>query len=791
MTSLNRMLLRDLAHMRGQAIAIGLVIACGVASYVSQRSMYRSLLLAQSDYYDTYRFADIFAHLKRAPDDVRGSIANIPGVAAVQARVVQEVVLDVPGLLEPATGRLISIPARRAPQNEPMLNDLFLRSGTYPAVDRDDEVLSSEAFAEANKLKLGDHIAAVMNGRWKQLRITGIALSPEYIYAVRPGAIFPDNRRFGILWMNEKAMAPAFDMDGAFNDVALRVSRGASEQDVMAQLDRIIGEYGGMGSYGREEQVSNRFISDEIQQNQVSSRTTPTIFLFIAALLLQISLTRLVGIQRSQIALLKSLGYSNRTVGLHYLKLALLLVCGGVLLGIGVGLYAGTYFTTIYQEFYRFPRLTYQPTAGVLASAVIITMTAAALGALDAVRRAIRMPPAEAMKPAPPAAFHEGLIERLHLQKVVSLSGRMIWRNVTRHPARTALSVFAIACATAVLLIGWFFYDSFDHLFRIQFDTLEREDLSVVLNAPRDSSATYAIGRLPGVLRVEPYRDVPVRLRHGFRSRRAAITGLAPGSSLRRLVDVDEHPVALPDDGLVLSRKLAEKLGASAGDAITVEVLEGERPVREARLAAVVDEPLGLGAYMNLEALNRFMREGNTITGAQLQIDALWQPRLYQMLKQTPLVSGVGVRKTAMTSLREILASSFELATDILVVFASIIAVGAIYNGLRIALSERSTELASLRVLGFTRAEIRGILLGEQTLITLAGIPCGWLLGTATCALLSRLLETDLYRMPFVISQATYARSGLVVLAAAGVSAVLVARRLRQLDLLAVLKARE
>ncbi len=788
MKALHRMLFRDLARMRGQALAISLVVACGVASFVSMRSMYHSLLHAQSEYYDTYRFADVFAHLKRAPDEIAGRIGEIEGVAAVQTRIVQDVVLDVPGLLEPATGRLVSVPEHRVP----MLNDLFLRSGRYLDSGKTDEVLASEAFVEANGLKIGDRIAAVMNGRWKQLRIVGIALSPEFVYAVRGGAaILPDNRRFGILWMSHNAMAAVFDMEGAFNDVALRLSRGGAEADVIVRLDRLLGRYGGLGSFGRYEQVSNRFLSDEIQQNRVSSAIVPAIFLTLAGFLLQISLTRLVSIQRSQIALLKSLGYSSQRVGFHYLSLALLLVFGGVLLGTAVGLYTGASFTAVYQEFYRFPALVFQASAGTVLIGILLTVTAASLGALDAVRRAVGLPPAEAMKPAPPAPFRAGLVEKLRLQRVLSLAARMVWRSVTRRPSRAALSIFAVACATAVLVIGWFFYDSFDAISRLQFDTLQRDDLTVSLNSPRDSRALHELSHLPGVMRVEAYREVPVRLRNQYRSRRAALLGLPPETQLRRLVDVNERPVELPENGLALSKKLAEILGASPGDRITVEVLEGARPVREVNLTMVVDEPLGLGAYMNMTALNGLMQEGYTLSGAHLQVDSSKLSRLYQLLKQTPLVSGVAIREVTVRSFREILARSFEMGTNILIVFACIIAVGTIYNSSRIALSERSNEMASLRVLGFTQGELRGILLGEQTFLTMAGVPLGCLLGYAMCALLSRWLETDLYRLPLVVSQATYARSALVVLGAAGLSAILVSRRLRRLDLLAVLKARE
>jgi putative ABC transport system permease protein len=319
------MLWRDLWHLRGQVAAAALVVACGVAAFVAMRGTYESLLLAQADYYRAYRFADVFAQLKRAPENLATRIAEIPGVAQVRTRVAMQVTLDVPGLEEPATGRLVSIPEKA----RPMLNDLFLASGRYVEPRRDDEVIVSEAFAVANGLKIGDSIGAIINGRWKQLRIVGAALAPEYIYEVGGGMIFPDNRRFGVLWMGEKALATAFNMDGAFNDIALSLTAGASQGDVIERLDRLLEPYGGLGAYSREDQLSHRFISDEISQNRVSSTYIPAIFLSVAAFLLHIVLSRLVSMQRTEIGLLKAFGYGNLTVGLHYLKFATVTVlCG-------------------------------------------------------------------------------------------------------------------------------------------------------------------------------------------------------------------------------------------------------------------------------------------------------------------------------------------------------------------------------------------------------------------------------------------------------------------------------
>jgi putative ABC transport system permease protein len=810
MTALHRMVFRDLASLRGQALAISLVVACGVASFVSMRSTYRSLLLSQSAYYAEYRFADVFAQLKRAPERVAARIQAVSGVAAVETRVVQEVTLDVPGLAEPAVGRLVSIPEHPGA----MLNGLFLRQGRYPEFGRSEEVLISEAFAEANGLKAGGHVDAILNGKWKRLRIVGIALSPEYIYAVRGGSILPDNRRFGILWMNRRAIAPAFDMDGAFNDVALVLARGAVEADVIAELDRLLEPYGCLGAYGRAEQVSHTFISDEIKQNRVSSNIVPAVFLVLAVFLLQVSLTRLIGMHRARIALLKAFGYSDLSVGMHYAWLALLMVAGGVAFGVLLGLWVGSAVTALYQQFYRFPVLRYESGAGLLLFAIVLPAVAAVIGAIEAVRRALALPPAEAMKPEPPAAFHQGLMDRLGLQRLLSFPARMIARNIVRRPRRALLSIVAISCGTALLMVGWFFYDSFRYVMDLQFQTIEREDLTVAFHNPRAEPALYALEHLPGVIRAEPFRNVPVRLRYGYRSRRLAILGIEPGSTLRRLLTRESAPddgslisrlawlraaslgdrllpVELPADGLVLSEKLAEILGASPGDELTVDVLEGARPVRTVVLSGVVDEPLGLGAYMNLDALNRLMREGTAISGAELLADPERLPQLYTVLKRTPLVSGVSIREAAIKSFEDILAQSFKISTNVLIVFACVIAVATIYNGATIALSERANELASLRVLGFTHGEIRGILLGEQVALTFAAIPLGLVLGYVTCAILSGLLETDLYRLPLVLARPTYAWSVLVIAGATVLSALLVNRRLRRLDLLAVLKGRE
>ena len=773
--------------MRGQIVAVTLVLACGIATYVTMRSAFQSLVTAQSEYYSSYRFADVFTHVKRAPESLSTALAAIPGVAAVQTRVVMDVTLDVPGLDEPATGRLISIPERRTP----MLNGVFLREGRYIEPGQRGEALISEAFASANRLSTGDSIDAVMNGKWERLRIVGIALSPEYIYEIRPSEVFPDNRRFGVLWMSRDVLGPAFNMKDAFNDAAISLTHGADEREVIARVDQLLDRYGSLGAYGRQDQISFRFLADELGELRVYGLMLPTLFLAIVAFLLNVLLSRLVGSQRGQVAVLKAFGYTNVEIGVHYLELALVAVATGTAAGVGVGLWLASGMMNIYARYFHFPSLRLQIDGPLILFAVAIGAGAACLGAISAVRRAVALAPAEAMRPEPPATFRPGLLERLGLRSLLAPASRMIVRNLDRRPWRAFFAALAVALSVAIVVSGRYAIDAVERLVSVQFHTVQREDVTVVFQEPRPARARHELAQMDGVLRVEPYREVPARLRIGHRSRRVGVLGLPPDGELRRPVDQQLRPVILPPEGLVLNAKLAEILDARPGDVVTVEVLEGARPVREVAVAALVDEPVGLGVYMQASALHRLMREGDTISGAYLKVDPQAAPKLYSVLKHTPSISGVAVREAMLASFWKTFGDSIWISTAFLVGFASVIACGIVYNGARIALSERGHELASLRVLGYTRAEVGRILLGEQGLLTLVSIPAGFGLGFALSALLSRFFSRELFRLPLVVNAGTYAFAAIIVTAAAVFSGLIVAQRLRHMDLTAVLKSRE
>lgn len=785
--TLDRKLLRDLIGLRGQAIAIAMVIVSGVATLVMSVSTLDSLRRTQQAYYRENRFADVFVSLKRAPEEVRSRIREVPGVDRVETRVVSAATLDVPGFPEPVRGQLVSVPDG----GDPLLNRVYLRTGRMVDPRRDDEVVVSEPFAEAHRFVPGDRFAAVINGKRKTLTVVGIGLSPEHIYQISPGALFPDYKRYGVLWMARGPLATANDMEGAFNDVAMTLARGASLPAVIERLDALLAPYGGLGAYGREDQVSHRYLSEEFRGLGTMARIFPVIFLGVAAFLLNVVVSRLVGTQREQIAALKAFGYRNVDIGIHYAKLVALIALVGAAGGIAAGIWLGKGLSGIYMEFYRFPYLEYVLRPGKAATACLVSVAAALLGALQAVRRAALLPPAEAMRPEPPERYRETLLERMGLKRLLSQPARMIVRHIARRPVKSALSAAGIALACAILMVGRFQEDSVDYMIDVEFRAAKREDLTVAFTDPASRAALHELAALPGVRFAEPYRTVPVRLRFENRTYRTSLRGIEPGASLYRLLDTDLEPVGMPLSGMLLTDQLGKILGVGPGDRVTVEALEGRRPVREEVVAALVKEYVGVSAYMDLSALNRLMGEGEAISGAYLSADRPYLPDIYERLRGMPRVAGTAIRENEIRSFYDTLGETLLVFTFINTLLAGTIAFGVVYNSARIALSERSRELASLRVLGYTRGEISYILLGELGVITLAAIPPGFLIGRGMCAYIAARLGSDLYRVPLVLEPDTYGFAAAVVLVSACFSGLVVRRRLDRLDLVAVLKTRE
>ena len=787
MRKLDRKMLRDLSQMKGQAFAITMVVAAGVATLVMSLCAYASLVSSKDYFYREFRFADVFATARRVPRSMETRLAEISGVSSIETRLVYDVLLDVPGMMEPATARLISIPAN----GENRLNRLYIRRGRMVEPRRSGEVVVSERFAQMHQFRPGDELSAIINGKRKKLFIVGIALSPEYVIQIQPGSIFPDDRRFGVFWINEEDLEAAFDMTGAFNSVTMKLAYGADEMRVIDELDQFLKPFGSIGGFSRDQQISHQYLRDEIAGLRGMALVSPMIFLSVAAFLLNMVLARMITKQREQIAVLKAFGYRNWEVGWHYLGLVLMISLLGTILGTLFGFALAYSMTQAYMEFYKFPVLAFRVDRMAVVLSFLATTLGAVLGTWWSVRAAIRIPPAEAMRPETPTSYQATWLERLFPAKWWTMEMRMVIRNVARRPIKSMLSIVGISMAVAVMLVGNFSMDSLNYLMDFQFGKAQRQDLTVQFVEPAAATVMHEMASLPGVLDSQTVRSVPTRIHYQNRFKKLGIMGIDPAPRLYRLLDRHEAIVPVPEFGIMLSRALAEKLRVKVGDEVQVEVLEGKRPTVDVEVAAIVEEFAGLNAYMNKQQLHSLLQESTVASGAFLKVDRAEMKSVFHELESRPGVASVLIKDAMLNSFRETIAKNILIMRGFIIMFASIIAMGVVYNGAQISLSEQSRDLATMRVIGFTKAEVSSVLLGEIVLFTLAAIPLGWVVGYSLAGMLVSNTATDNYRLPLVVSVNTLALAALVVIIATLLSGWIVQRRIHRLDLIGVLKTRE
>lgn len=781
---LHRKAARDLRRLWGQALAIALVLAAGVATLILGDGAHRALSETRARYYAEYRFADLFSDVVRAPLALTAQIREIEGVVQAEARIVKLARPEIAGLAEPASVLLVTVPQ---PQG---LNRLYLRAGRLPQEGAADEALVSQDFAAAHGLHPGARLSVVMNGKRRALTITGVALSPEMIYALGPGEMMPDPRRFGVVWMPRPALERAFDLEGAFSNLVVRLAPGTSESRVIAALDRLTAPYGGGGATGRAEQTSHAFLEAELTQLGAMVKVLPPIFLMVAAMLVHMTLSRLIALEREQIGLLKALGYTTAQIAGHYLEFVGMITLAGIAAGFAAGGWLGAGLARLYAQFFSFPFLVFGTDLRVYGLAAGVSGLAALAGAVQALRGVLALAPAEAMRAPAPADYRRatGWAERRLVRRQ---TGHMVARHLLRWPLRTGSSVLGMAMAVAILVASLWSFGSIEEMIRVTFQLADRQDVKVVFTAPAPPRALEDLRHLPGVMAAEPFRVIPARLSYGARAKRLAVEGRPAATDSARLLAPDLRPMVLPEAGLVLSEALAQALGVGRGGLVRVEFLEGPRRVVELPVSGLSLGYVGLGATMELGALDRAAGEGPRISGANLRLDSARAAEFFAAAAAAPMTGFLNVRALTVARFRATLAENITVMISVYVTLAAIIAFGVVYNFSRIALSEQGRELASLRVLGFSRAEVAAVIWRELAVVVVLAQPLGWGIGYGIGRAMVAAFSSDLYRVPFVLGREVYATASLIVIAAALLSGLALRRRINRLDLIAVLKTRE
>ncbi len=784
---LDKKLGRDLWRMKTQALAIAMVIAVGVLMLVMMDGLVNSLEETKTAYYERYRLADAFAPVKRAPRRLLEEIADIDGVASVEGRVVGGALIDIEGQAAPVRAQAVSLPEFR----EPRLNDVFLARGAKLDARRHDEILLLEGFADAHGLEPGDRLSATMNGARREFRIVGLAQSPEFLYTTAPGELVPDDSRFAVIWMGEEALAAAFDMDGAFNEALIGLERGAPLPAVLAALDRLLDPYGGAGAYGLEDQLSNRFITEEISGLVVSRSVVPPIFMAVAAFLLYIVISRMISAERLQIGLLKAFGYTNMEVGVHYFKFVLAIALVGAAAGCLFGILSGQALAGYYQLYYKIPFLIFLVDPGAFLIAVAVSVVSASAGGVIALQSVFALTPAVAMRPPAPPDYSRAFDIAGALKTWLDQPSRMVLRRLGRQPGKAFVAVIGIAAGMGLSLSMIGVMSGFSRSMDLTFTVIDRSDATVSFIEPLSDKTLYELARMDGVIEVERFREVPVILRNGTKSHRGGISGLIAEPRLSRAMVNETDPIHIRKDGVILAQTLRDKLDVEAGDMITIDVREGRRPILTAPVVAIADSLLGAPIYMEIGALNEALSEPHRVSGARLRIDSDKADMIYEKLKNMPAVAGVSLKGDARDALEKIMNEGAGATRFIMAGMAAVITFGIVFNSARIAFAERAHDLASLRVMGFTKGEAAFVLLGELGIIVLIALPLGIVIGHGLVGAIAAGFSTDLYSIPAEVDAASGGGAALAVLIAAVASGLLVKRDVDRLDLVAALKSRE
>ncbi len=785
MTALSRKLTADIRTLRMQILTMAVLVTCGVAVLVASWSSYESLQRARDNYYESHQFADVFAEITRGPNGLTERIRNLPGIDLAETRLLESALIDIVNQPEPALGRIVSW------HPDDLLNKIHLRSGRFPEAGTQIEVLVHESFAKAHDLKIGDKLSLTIKGQKEKVFVAGIALSPEYVYAISPLSPFPDDKHFGILWMHRKDLSRVTDMEGAFNSLVVKLTPKTSERDLQQSLDHILTSYGGLGSYGRDRQMSNMFVEDEINQQKSMASVMPGIFLLVAAFILHTVLSRLIGLQRTQIAALKSMGYDSLTLAIYYWKLVSVILVLGILPGLLLAQFIGQGYAYLYEQYFRFPSIDFNLSGNSMFIGIAAGIIPGWLASSLSLAAVFSLRPAEAMRPPVPAQFNHSIFERWQILAPRSTQSKMVFRNILVRPWRSFLSILGLAAATGILINGSFWSDIIEYMVERQFYQISREDLEVHLIDPRGPEVLAEIRRIPGVLLAEGTRQVAVRLHHLNHKEDTVIQSFQNVRAIRRILNRSGEPLQVPAGQILLSRYYRDKLNLKRGDLLNFVIPDKASPNFQARVFDFVDDVVGASVYANKDDLHRWLKETPSYNTLYLKILPEHAEQIYVLLKQRPEVAAIGVKQLLFESFIQNLSAMILTFTTILVAFAVTITGAVLFNMARINLSEKAWELASLKIIGFNEREVFRVLFLEMGIYVLLAMIPGLTLGYGLSYLSTKWLQTSTFSYPLVIDIKTYALAIIIMIATYLVTGLFLYQKVRDLNMTEALKARE
>lgn len=785
MTTLTKKLFQDIRTLRVQILTMSLLVGCGVAVLGASWSSYQSLQKAQVHFYDSFRFAHLFAEVTRAPNTLLTGLKQVPGVSLVEPRIIEMALIDLPEQSEPALGRVVSWTA------ESSLNQIYLKTGRYPEKGPALEVVVHESFAKAHDLRTGDSFFITLKGQKRHVFVSGIGISPEYVFALSPVAPLPDDRHFGVLWMAREEMSSLLNLDGAFNSLSVHVESSASVPEVKSRLEQLLAPFGGRGIYDRKMQLSHMFLDDEIRQQKSMATVVPGIFVLVAAFILHTVMSRLIGLHRTQIAALKALGYYSRSIVLYYWKLVSVILALGTGPGLIAAYFIGQWYALLYEKYFRFPSIDFSLSQESIVLGLLVGFIPGWMASSLALLQVFSLNPAEAMRPPMPAPIHRSLLQFLRALTPKDIQSKMTFRNLFFRPWRTLLTILGVSAATAILINGHFWTDIVNYMIEKQFHQRNREDLEIQLLHPRSPEVISEISRLPGISYVEGARAAPVKIRFGNFTKDSAIIASELQTGAKPLLLEKKDLRNIPPGETLVSEFFKTQWGLKVGDLLQIEPSEKASPPFRVPVAGFIEDVVGATVYVNKRDLHKWLQEAPSINMLFAKIDPNQAASTYIKLKSFPEVVAVNIKQRLYESFTENLSQMILTFTMILVSFAITISGSVLFNMARISLSEKSWELASLKIIGLTTQEIFLVVFLEMGVGIILSLGPGLLLGYGLSYLSTRWIHTEAFTYPLIIDIKTYALALVTIISTYGIIGIFLYFKVRSLNMTAALKARE
>ena len=781
MKKLDLRLLRMIKNTKGQFISITIIIAAALCIYVLFNMTSVNIRDSINYYYDLTNINDIHVQLIKIPQGTLRELRNIEGVKEVQGRISFDVPLRVQNKEEKVSIRMITL----TDEGE-KINKLYYLSGNSVNMGSNDVILL-EQFAKARGIKPGDVITPYINGREHKLNISGVAASPEFIYLMENDqSLLPANEKFGVAYVSEAFAQSVYGYRGSYNELLITVEDGSRIDDVVEIIEKKLDKYGVKRIIKLEDQLSNNVLIQKMDGIDQMAAAIPVLFLTVAAIIISIMLSRIVNNDRMAIGVLKAMGYGNIRVLSHYTKYSLSIGLVGAILGILGGLLLSVPFSNVFIVYFNIPLMKTDIYYGYMIKAIVLTSIFCIGSGLFGAKSVINIMPADSLRPEAPKSGKRILLERIEwVWHSLSFSWKMVIRNIARTKRRFALLVLGLALTYAINTVPLFEGIAIPEMFNLQYGKYQKMDYSIDFSHPMNKSVMVDLKKLIDVDHMEAKVEYPFKLTNGWRERNVFVIGVPHNTSLYEFRDSNQRVVYLKPNSILIAKALSKTLSIKQGDTLTIKnFLPGKKDI-EVEVGGVIEQYMGINAYMDIETMERLMVERDLITGVTLTS----KDHIKDKLKDIKNISSVNSSADMKSAFFDYL-DTIVLATKLYLLFGGILGFAIVYNSTIVGISERSMEFASLRILGFDKNDIFWMITRENFLMTVAAIFVGIPIGMGMIKGFAESFSSEVITFPVLMDTEIFITAAIATIFFVFIAQLAAYKKIHDLNFIDALKSR-